>query len=60
MEVRYLQMTDFRIPLEIEQRNLKTLVLTEQNAEETFRQRASVIEKETEQIVSGLWENGVS
>lgn len=52
VEARYLQMTDLSIPYSIEQRNLKTLVLTEQNAEEAFRQRASVIEKETEQLVS--------
>lgn len=52
VEASYLQLTDFNIPWSVEQRNLKTLILTEETAEETFRQQAAVIEKETEQLVS--------
>ena len=52
VEARYLQLTDITIPAEVEQRNLKTLILTEETAKETFSQQASVIEKETEQLVS--------
>lgn len=52
VEARYLQLTDIQIPPTVEQRNLKTLILTEESAEETFRQQASVIEKQTEQLVS--------
>ena len=51
VEARYLQMTDLEIPYEIEQRNLRTLLLTEETAKETFTQQAAIIEKETEQIV---------
>ena len=36
VEARYLQMTDLEIPYEIEQRNLRTLLLTEETAKETF------------------------
>ena len=52
MDARYLQLTDLEIPYEVEQRNLRTLIITEETARETFQQQAAVIEKETEQLVS--------
>ena len=51
MDARYLQLTDLEIPYEVEQRNLRTLIITEETARETFQQQAAVIEKETEQLV---------
>jgi len=54
VEARYLQMTDLEIPYEIEQRNLRTLLLTEETAKATFTQQAAIIEKETEQIVDSI------
>lgn len=54
VDARFLSLTDIEIPTEVEQRNLKTLVITEETAEETFKQQAAVIEKETEQLV-GLY-----
>ena len=52
VDARYLQLTDLEIPYEVEQRNLRTLIITEETARETFQQQAAVIEKETEQLVS--------
>ncbi|XP_067928709.1 uncharacterized protein [Watersipora subatra] len=54
VEARYLQLTDLVIPETIEARNLKTLILTEETAKETFTQQAAVIEKETEQLVEEI------
>ena len=51
VDARYLQLTDLEIPYEVEQRNLRTLIITEETARETFQQQAAVIEKETEQLV---------
>ncbi|KAF6019222.1 hypothetical protein EB796_022463 [Bugula neritina] len=49
VDARYLQLTNLKIPYEVEQRNLKTLIITEETAKESFTQQAAVIEKETEQ-----------
>jgi len=54
VDARYLQLTNLKIPYEVEQRNLKTLIITEETAKESFTQQAAVIEKETEQKVSCL------
>lgn len=51
VDVKYFQMTDLKIPSDVERRNLKALLLTEETARETFKQQAAVIEKETERQV---------
>ena len=49
---RYLQLTELEIPYEVEQRDLKTLIITEETARETFQQQAAVIEKATAQLAN--------
>ncbi|XP_067928708.1 uncharacterized protein [Watersipora subatra] len=54
VDARYLQMTDLEIPTEVELRNLKTIIITEETAKEKFTQDAAVIQKETEQLVEDI------
>jgi len=51
VEVRYLFLKHILIPAEVEQNNLKALVLTEENEREFYVQQEAIITKETEQKV---------